>query len=1327
MGSPKTAVLPFPSSLKGEDQIYIPGSAASFSFDPIDHLHRISSIQASSIHLEIMSVEILGSDVAPGLVKNGIDGESTFPVEVINKVKTSHGQSPEESIQFGLMDSSHGGKEEGKHADSNFLQNATEEWPEPGQIHTFYFVKVRSYEDPKLKAKIEQAEKEVQKKNKARFQITEALKAKRSERAQVISQLKPLTSEDKRYRSIMDEKRKEMEPLQDALGKLRGSNNVNREKGMSLCSSEEELNYLIQSFQYRIQHESNTLSEEKQLLKEIKQLEGTREKVIANAAVKAKIQDSLGQKEAIQDQVKLIGVDMGGVRKEKQVVRTKIKQLEDELKVIDAEITSLQEQLEPLTAKRDMAFEDLSKLIKTRQELNTCYHENRSLLNIAKDLAAKKDIQALKELCHSEVENFMSQWSSNKVFRDDYERRIWSSLDNRQLTKDGRQRNPDEKPIIVEPSLPPPPVVDQEAPIKVSGKREKEDANLSNGAISSRKIKVDHHKPTEESGEKASVPQEKEYASGVEKSQEKPVEIDAVKLKEMKREEELAKANLARERKKKQAEKAAARATARAQKEAEKKLKEKEKKAKKKGVVSATDPSSEQTESEEKIEELEETDVNVDTPVPTKNKELKDKTKYRNQPKMQDQLPRRIPKRKKSHSYLVWAAPAAIAAILALVVAMLISISFLFPSIPSIGFSGSSSIPPSLIRLEIMGVEISGADVTPGPVKDGMDGENIFHPVVDNKAKTVLGQRAEEPIQFGMMDSSQGANGGKKEVKQITNATFPHNATEEWPAPEQIHTFYFVKVRSYEDPKLKVKIEQADKEVQKKNKARFQMTEALKAKRSERAQVISQLKPLTSEDKRYRSIMDEKRKEMEPLQDALGKLRGSNNVTREKGMSLCSSEEELNYLIQSLQYRIQHESNTLSEEKQLLKEIKQLEGTREKVIANAAVKAKIQDSLGQKEAIQDQVKLIGVDMGGVRKEKQAVRTKIKQLEDELKAIDAEITSLQEQLEPLSDKRDKAFENFSELIKARQELNTCSRENRSLLNVAKDLAARKDIQALEELCHSEVEKFMSQWSSNKAFRDDYEKRILSSLDSRQLTKDGRQRNPDEKPIIQEASPPPLPVEQEVPIKVGGKREKEDSSLNNGIISSRKIKDEDHHKSTEKNEEKVSAPQEEEYLLDTEKSQEKPVAIDAVKLKEMQREEELAKANLARERKKKLAEKAAVKALLRAEKEAEKKLREKEKRAKKKAGVSAPDPSDEQTEPEEKIEEAEEADVNVDAPVRTRSKELKVKSRYKNQPKTQEQLPKRILKRKKSHSYFVWAAPAAILALVLAVLVYIYKNN
>jgi hypothetical protein len=61
--------------------------------------------------------------------------------------------------------------------------------------------------------------------------------------------------------------------------------------------------------------------------------------------------------------------------------------------------------------------------------------------------------------------------------------------------------------------------------------------------------------------------------------------------------------------------------------------------------------------------------------------------------------------------------------------------------------------------------------------------------------------------------------------------------------------------------------------------------------------------------------------------------------------------------IYSLQYRIQHESIPLTEEKQILREIKQLEGTREKVIANAAMRTKLQDTMGQKNDIQDQVKV----------------------------------------------------------------------------------------------------------------------------------------------------------------------------------------------------------------------------------------------------------------------------------------------------------------------------------------------------------------------------------
>lgn len=155
--------------------------------------------------------------------------------------------------------------------------------------------------------------------------------------------------------------------------------------------------------------------------------------------------------------------------------------------------------------------------------------------------------------------------------------------------------------------------------------------------------------------------------------------------------------------------------------------------------------------------------------------------------------------------------------------------------------------------------------------------------------------------------------------------------------------------------------------------------------------------------------------------------------------------------IQSLQYRIQHESIPLSEEKQILREIKQFEGTREKVIANAAMRAKLQDSMVQKEALQDQVKvrncevefnsvllinlcnaidalflqimlmqIIGGDLDGVRKEQQAVRAKIKQLDDALKAIDNDIKKLQDELTSVTEKRGKAHESIQQFRKNRDE-------------------------------------------------------------------------------------------------------------------------------------------------------------------------------------------------------------------------------------------------------------------------------------------------------------------
>lgn len=82
--------------------------------------------------------------------------------------------------------------------------------------------------------------------------------------------------------------------------------------------------------------------------------------------------------------------------------------------------------------------------------------------------------------------------------------------------------------------------------------------------------------------------------------------------------------------------------------------------------------------------------------------------------------------------------------------------------------------------------------------------------------------------------SSQGKDEPKKGEANnvvVNEANLPKDAVDEWPAPKQIHSFYFVKYRSYDDQQLRAKLDQADRELQRLNQNRFQITEKLRAKR----------------------------------------------------------------------------------------------------------------------------------------------------------------------------------------------------------------------------------------------------------------------------------------------------------------------------------------------------------------------------------------------------------------------------------------------------------------------------------------------------------------
>lgn len=64
------------------------------------------------------------------------------------------------------------------------------------------------------------------------------------------------------------------------------------------------------------------------------------------------------------------------------------------------------------------------------------------------------------------------------------------------------------------------------------------------------------------------------------------------------------------------------------------------------------------------------------------------------------------------------------------------------------------------------------------------------------------------------------------------------------------------------------------------------------------------------------------------------------------------------------------------------------------------------------------IQIIGDGIDGVKKEREAVRSKIKLLDDEIQVVDNEIALLQEDLNAATVRKDKAYESLFELRKAR---------------------------------------------------------------------------------------------------------------------------------------------------------------------------------------------------------------------------------------------------------------------------------------------------------------------
>lgn len=196
------------------------------------------------------------------------------------------------------------------------------------------------------------------------------------------------------------------------------------------------------------------------------------------------------------------------------------------------------------------------------------------------------------------------------------------------------------------------------------------------------------------------------------------------------------------------------------------------------------------------------------------------------------------------------------------------------------------------------------------------------------------------------------------------------------------------------------------------------------------------------------------------------------------------------------------QSNNRHKFEQILEDVKKIQDRHEKSMADAAAKGNLWNPLSSKKAIEEQIKVLNKIPEELRPERDEVMAEIKRLEDEVKALEKDENVVYEKFQVLINSKKEACDFLLNMQNEKHEANANYEEYVSLISKAEGLGRIKDVAALEELSHMQVEKWMGRWNNSQGMRMSYEKSMLSSLDYRQLSRDGRIMNNDEEPIMKE---------------------------------------------------------------------------------------------------------------------------------------------------------------------------------------------------------------------------------
>eukprot|EP01023_Acetabularia_acetabulum_P040805 TRINITY_DN3961_c0_g1_i1.p1 TRINITY_DN3961_c0_g1~~TRINITY_DN3961_c0_g1_i1.p1 ORF type:complete len:691 (+),score=206.01 TRINITY_DN3961_c0_g1_i1:78-2150(+) len=245
--------------------------------------------------------------------------------------------------------------------------------------------------------------------------VTRAKKAEaRDKTSKAFNFMLQTQTERKAKQDELEPYKRDQQGMNARMGDLR-----NQMSGL-LASSEEELDQKIKQLTFQLEHDINTLQQEKSIMAQIKALQKQRPRVKQQSETKVQMDQTKQDREKTKATTKDLQQELAVLKEEESQARSIFVQFQQAEDQINKQLDSLTVERDELQKQRDAKRDELNACWKVFKEKGNMFGANREFSKKVRQMVADGDIETAKQECAKQMDDEIQRLKTDKAHRKEY-------------------------------------------------------------------------------------------------------------------------------------------------------------------------------------------------------------------------------------------------------------------------------------------------------------------------------------------------------------------------------------------------------------------------------------------------------------------------------------------------------------------------------------------------------------------------------------------------------------------------------------------------------------------------------------------------------------------------------------------------------------------------------------------------------------------------------------------------------------------------------------------------------------------------------------------